>query len=78
MNTLEFKQFLAASGFSEERGVFTKHFAPGAGFDLKADFNKQELIYPEAAGFKVNERQTCNFAAPENLVVFECVHRLFE
>jgi type I restriction-modification system DNA methylase subunit len=78
MNTLEFKQFLAASGFSEKRGVFTKHFTPAVGFDLKADFNKQELIYPEAAGFKVNERQTCNFAAPENFVVFECVHRLFE
>jgi len=26
----------------------------------------------------INERQTCNFSANENFVVFECVHRLLE
>ncbi|MCU0439638.1 MAG: restriction endonuclease subunit S [Raineya sp.] len=45
---------------------------------LQADFNKNELIYPEDKGFVINERQTCNFSSPENFVVFECVHRLLE
>ena len=44
--------------------------------DLKVNFDKQEMIYPEDKGLKVNERQTCNFSKDENFVVFECVHRL--
>ncbi|MDN5638260.1 MAG: restriction endonuclease subunit S [Staphylococcus equorum] len=36
------------------------------------------IIYPEAYGLKVNERQTCNFSSNENFVVFECVHRLLQ
>ena len=43
-----------------------------------ADFDKKEIIYPEDAGLKINERQTCNFSSNENFVVFECVHRLLE
>ena len=38
----------------------------------------ETLVYPEDQGLVVNERQTCNFSAPENFVVFECVHRLLE
>lgn len=48
------------------------------GVELKVDFDRQALIYPEQQGFTVNERQTCHFSAPENFVVFECVHRLLE
>jgi type I restriction-modification system DNA methylase subunit/restriction endonuclease S subunit len=43
---------------------------------LAVDFGKEEILYPEAAGLTVNERQTCNLVAPENFVVLECVHRL--
>ncbi len=55
--------------------AYTKKFAD---FDceLKADFAKETLVYPESKGFVVNEKQTCNFKASENFVVFECVHRL--
>ena len=48
------------------------------GFFLKVDFENEQLTYPEEAGLKINERQTCNFSSPENFVVFECVHRLLE
>ncbi|RMG24127.1 MAG: type I restriction endonuclease subunit M, partial [Methanobacteriota archaeon] len=45
---------------------------------LKVDFAAKKLVYPEDKGLVVNERQTCNFSANENFVVFEAVHRLFE
>lgn len=45
---------------------------------LEVDLASQQLIYPEDQGFCVNERQTCNFSANENFVVFECVYRLLE
>lgn len=64
-------------GFEEKKEVFEKYFSQTEAF-LKVDFGKKELIYPEEKGLKVNQRQTCNFEAPENFVVFECVHRLFE
>jgi type I restriction-modification system DNA methylase subunit len=62
-------------GFEEKNHVFEKHF-PQTGAFLKVDFVNDELIYPEVLGMKVHERQTCNFRANENFVVFECVHRL--
>ena len=44
--------------------------------ELRVDFKNAKLIYPEAHGLIINERQTCNFSDNENFVVFECVHRL--
>lgn len=69
------KDLLVTLGFEVEKNVYSKHF-PQGDFSLKADFNKNELMYPEDKGFIINERQTCNFASDENFVVFECVHRL--
>lgn len=48
------------------------------GATLEIDTLNQKIIYPEAQGLVVNERQTCNFSSNENFVVFECVHRLLE
>lgn len=62
--------------FIQNGKIWTKTFANNT--YLKVDFAKNELIYPEDLGLVVNERQTCNFNAPENFVVFECVHRLLE
>ncbi len=70
-----FKALLNDLGFKEKSGVFSKSFDKNS-YSLKVDFKKQELQYPEAEGFKINERQTCNFKQAENFVVFECVHRL--
>lgn len=73
INKDSFKSLLEALGFKEENEVYTKYIDE---FELKADFNKEELIYPNE--LKINEKQTCNFSAYENYVVFECVHRLIE
>lgn len=70
------KDVLTALNFVANDDVWTKKFANNA--YLKVDFDKKKLIYPEDLGLEVNERQTCNFNAPENFVVFECVHRLLE
>ena len=67
-------------GFTSDNNLFTKVFKNFSGVlygtKLQVDFAKQELIYPEDKGLKVNERQTCNFSSNENFVVFECVSRL--
>jgi type I restriction-modification system DNA methylase subunit/restriction endonuclease S subunit len=78
MNTDQFKQLVRHLGFAEKNSIFTKYFSADSDFYLQADFNKEALRYPQGAGFKVNEQQTCNFSRPENFVVFECIHRLFE
>lgn len=67
--------FLAALGFAKTKSIWRKAIGSAT---LEVDVAKQQLIYPEAQGLIVNERQTCNFAANENFVVFECVHRLLE
>ena len=70
-----FKNLLKILGFTAEGNTFQKTIGEA---DLKVDFDKQEMIYPEDKGLKVNERQTCNFSKDENFVVFEGVHRLLE
>lgn len=63
--------------FSKTGNEFTKYFSSIDAY-LKVDFAAKKLVYPEDKGFRINERQTCNFSANENFVVFEAVHRLFE
>lgn len=66
---------LATLGFGKRGSRHTKTIGTAT---LAIDIVKQEISYPEAQGLKINERQTCNFLASENFVVFECVHRLLE
>ena len=68
-------QLLDFLGFSQRKGIFSKTFGAAT---LSVDTAKEAIIYPEAQGLIINERQTCNFSANENFVVFECVHRLLE
>ena len=70
-----FKDLLKTLGFTEDGNIFQKSIGEA---DLKVDFDKKSIVYPEDKGLKVNERQTCNFSQNENFVVFECVHRLLE
>jgi len=70
-----FKDLLKTLGFTTVGDIFEKSIGEA---DLKVDFSKQSIIYPEDRGLKVNERQTCNFSQNENFVVFECVHRLLD
>jgi type I restriction-modification system DNA methylase subunit/restriction endonuclease S subunit len=82
INEHSFKALLPSLGFTADASgnIFSKRFSDAAdsllACEMQADFTKRELVYPEDSGLKVNERQTCNFLAPENFVVFECVHRL--
>ncbi len=75
INKDNFKALLKHLKFEENGNIFTKNFKENNTF-LKVDFQKEELIYPEQAGLKINERQTCNFSSAENAVVFECVYQL--
>ncbi|EOE1789976.1 TPA: N-6 DNA methylase [Klebsiella pneumoniae] len=61
--------------FEKKGSIYRKTFGAAV---LEVNFTKKEIIYPEAAGLTINERQTCNFEANENFVVFECVHRLLK
>lgn len=82
INVSSFKALLRSLGFTADASgnIFSKRFSDVAGglfaCEMKANFAKEELVYPEDNGLKVNERQTCNTRVPENFVVFECVHRL--
>ncbi len=71
------KRILDFLGFSKENEVYSKHYE-STDCDLKVDLKKEKIIYPEAKGFMVNERQTCNLSDPENIVVLECVNQLLE
>ncbi|WP_211239148.1 type I restriction enzyme HsdR N-terminal domain-containing protein [Desulfatibacillum aliphaticivorans] len=70
-----FPTLLESLGFTKKRNVFSKTFGS---IPLSVDVSKETIHYPESDGLVVNERQTCNFSANENFVVFECVHRLLD
>ena len=78
ITTVNFKDVLTTLGFREEGSpsIFRKAFGDMFAAVLTADFNKQELTYPEK--LVCHDKTTCNFAHPENFVVFECVARLLE
>jgi type I restriction-modification system DNA methylase subunit/restriction endonuclease S subunit len=71
------KNLLLALKFEQNGNQYSKIFAHSEAV-LTVDFDKNCLIYPEDQGLTIHERQTCNFSANENFVVFECVHRLLE
>ena len=77
INKDHFKALLRHLDFEEEGQIFSKNFE-GDGIYLKVDFKKEKLEYPESAGLKINERQTCDFHQAENAVVFECVYKLLD
>lgn len=47
---------------------------PSVDSPLRIDFLNKRFDYPD--GIKIHRETTCNFSAPENLVVFECVEAL--
>lgn len=77
-----FRALLAHLGFEQDHSSVTTLWRKRLGQDgalaLAVDFGKEEILYPEAQGLNVHQRQTCNFAAAENAVVFECVYRLLD
>jgi type I restriction enzyme M protein len=75
LNLDNLTQLLSLLNFEQEGHVFRREIGKAV---LAVDFNAKRIVYPEANGVVVNERQTCNFDANENFVVLECVHRLLE
>ena len=69
------KDVLETLGFQADGNIFQKSIGEA---ELKVDFDREKIIYPENKGLKVNRQDTCNFSQNENFVVFECVHRLLE
>ena len=64
------KPLLLTLEFEQNGNQYSKGFADSDAF-LKVDFDKNLLIYPEDKGLTIHERQTCNFSANENFVVFD-------
>lgn len=75
INQDNFTELLVSLGFAKNKSIYSKTIGATS---LSVDATKQAIYYPESDGLVVNERQTCNFSANENFVVFECVHRLLE
>ena len=65
-----FREALGIMGFTAAGKVYTYE---GESWRISADFAAGTLSYPEAV--RGREHNT-SFTAPENFVVFECVHRL--
>jgi len=68
-----FIALLELLGFTNNKSVYGKSIDTTS---LGVDITRKVIHYPESDGLAVNERQTCNFSANENLFVFECFHRL--
>jgi type I restriction enzyme M protein len=69
------KNLLTLLGFQKTKSTYSRAFGMAL---VEVDIEKEQIIYPEAQGMVINERQTCNFSANENFVVLECVCRLLE
>lgn len=82
IDSQNFRTLLVHLGFEQDHSSVTTLWRKRLGQDgalaLAVDFGKEEILYPEAQGLNVHQRQTCNFAAAENAVVFECVYRLLD
>jgi hypothetical protein len=58
-------ELLTALGFEKKGTIFKKTIGAAV---IEVNTSKKEISYPEAAGLVINERQTCNFEANENLL----------
>lgn len=53
--------------------VWSKSFGDKS-INISVDFDSERIIYPD--GLIIHRETTCNFSAPENFVVLECITRL--
>ena len=71
------KDLLLSMGYITKNHIYEKFF-PSVDCYIKVDLKNRTIIYPEDRGMTISNRTTCNFSAPENFVVLECVTRLFD
>ena len=69
------KDLLLSMGYIKKNHIYEKFF-PSVDCYIKVDLKNRTIIYPEDRGMTISNRTTCNFSAPENFVVLECVTRL--
>lgn len=71
------QDLLLAIGFTKNAigNAYQKQFTTCR---VLVDFDNKKIVYPEAQGFKVNDKTTSNFEHDENFVVLECVCRLLD
>ena len=62
-------------GYTQNNGEWAFTFEASQA-TITVDTKLEKILYPTDKGFVINEQQTCNFSAPENFVVLECVHQL--
>lgn len=75
ITTANLPQLLLSIGF--EKAPIGEYYTRKYNFcEVSVDFDNRKIIYPEAKGFKVNDKTTSNFDHDENFVVLECVCRL--
>lgn len=53
--------------------VWSKSFGDKS-INISVDFDSERIVYPD--GLIIHRETTCNFSAPENFVVLECITRL--
>lgn len=74
----EFSRLVKVLGFKKQQidnHIYEKKYHDG-NCCILVDFLEQNIKYPVDKDFIVNDKATCNFSAPENMVVLECVDRL--
>lgn len=70
------KQMLQLQGFSKiTENIYEKKYT-NVDCSIEVDFSAEKIEYPINKGFKIGRETTCNFSAPENFVVLECIDRL--
>ena len=61
---------IEALGFRRQSsGIYQKSFGDLLCCLITVDFNAKKITYP--ADLKINDETTCNFAHPENFVVYQ-------
>lgn len=71
------KNLLLSMGYIKKNHIYEKFFSFVDCY-IKVDLKNKIIIYPEDRGMTVSKRTTCNFSAPENFVVLECVTKLLD
>ena len=68
INRENLQELLGALSFEKKGSIYKKQIGSTT---LEVNFAKNQIVYPEADGLVINERQTCKLDSNENFVVFE-------
>ncbi len=79
------ESMLKAIGYScidKKKKIYEHKFPQFGNCHIVVDFKQGKIFYPQAdgdnSGIIINRKTICNFSAPENFVVLECITKLLE